>query len=82
MLDDIKNPKEMKTEVERYEVVSDAETGMAKPIQESAAMGTVTITDLDEIFLIPAPSADPQGLYSVTRCQPPCPRTKSSHQIR
>lgn len=62
MLDDIKTPKAMKTEVERYEVVSDAETGIVKPIQESAAMGTVTITNLDEIFLIPAPSADPQGL--------------------
>jgi hypothetical protein len=61
MLDDIKTPKTMKTEVERYEVVSDAETGIVKPIQEPAAMGTVTITDLDDIFLIPAPSADPQG---------------------
>lgn len=65
MLDDIKTPKTMKTEVERYEVVSDAETGIVKPIQEPAAMGTVTITDLDDIFLIPAPSADPQGLCTL-----------------
>ena len=43
----------MKTEVERYEVASDNETGIVKPVPESAAMGTVTITDLDEIFLIP-----------------------------
>ena len=53
----------METKVERYEVASDGETGFVKPVQESAAMGTVTITDLDEIFLIPAPSADPRGMH-------------------
>jgi hypothetical protein len=62
MLKDIKDSKTMKTEVERYEVASDNETGIVKPVPESAAMGTVTITDLDEIFLIPSPSADPRGM--------------------
>lgn len=61
MLDDNKNSKSMETKVERYEVVSDSETGIVKPVQESGAMGTVTMTDLNEIFLIPSPSADPRG---------------------
>lgn len=55
----------MKTEVERYEVASDSETGIVKPVLTSAAMGTVTITDLEEIFLIPSPSADPRGMCSM-----------------
>lgn len=55
----------METKVERYEVASDGETGLVKPVQEAAAMGTVTITDLNEIFLIPAPSADPRGMRPV-----------------
>jgi hypothetical protein len=63
MFDDIKDTKAMETKVERYEVASDGETGFVKPVQESAAMGTVTITDLNEIFLIPAPSADPRGMH-------------------
>lgn len=58
---DVKGSNAMETQVERYECVSDAETGFVKPVQEPAAMGTVTITNLDEIFLIPAPSADPRG---------------------
>ena len=61
MLDDTKNSKAMETKVERYEVASDSETGIVKPVQESGAMGTVTMTDLNEIFLIPSPSADPRG---------------------
>ena len=63
MIDDIKDSKAMDTKVERYEVASDNETGFVKPVQESAAMGTVTITDLNEIFLIPVPSADPRGTH-------------------
>jgi hypothetical protein len=81
MLDDIKDPKAMETKVERYEVVSDGETGFVKPIVEPAAMGTVTMTNLDEIFLIPAPSADPRGLSSVTLNLPGGIRTNSSYQI-
>lgn len=69
MIDEFKDPKAMETKVERYEVVSDGETGFVKPVQEPAAMGTVTITDLNELFLIPAPSADPRGQYSATRSQ-------------
>lgn len=70
MLDNIKDSKAMETKVERYEVASDGETGIVKPVKESAAMGTVTITDLNEIFLIPAPSADPRGWYfAIHRCR-------------
>lgn len=63
MLDDIKDTKAMETKVERYEVASDNETGFVKPVEERATMGTVTITDLNELFLIPSPSADPRGLW-------------------
>jgi hypothetical protein len=62
MVNNMKDPKAMETKVERYEVVTDTESGIVKSIQEPAAMGTVTITDLSEIFLIPSPSADPRGL--------------------
>lgn len=61
MLDDIQDTKDMKTKVERFEVASDGETGFVKPVEEQAAMGTVTITDLNDLFLIPSPSADPRG---------------------
>jgi hypothetical protein len=81
MLDDIKDPKAMETKVERYEVISDGETGFVKPIVEPTAMGTVTMTNLDEIFLIPAPSADPRGLSSATLHLPGGIRTNSSYQI-
>lgn len=60
----------METKVERYEVASDGENGFVKPVQESAAMGTVTITDLNELFLIPGPSADPRGAYFATSSGP------------
>jgi hypothetical protein len=82
MLNDIKDPKAMETKVERYEVVPDTEAGFVKPIQEPAAMGTVTITDLDEIFLIPAPSADPRGLCSAIPSRPCGMRTNLYHQTR
>src|SRR5690242_10235316 len=70
MIDNVKGTKAMETKVERYEVASDGETGIVKPVQESAAMGTVTITDLNEIFLIPAPSADPRGMSSAALIRP------------
>jgi predicted small secreted protein len=63
MLNEVKDTKAMETKVERYEFTSDAEAGFVKPVQETAAMGTVTITDLNEIFLVPAPSADPRGSW-------------------
>lgn len=66
MLDDTKDPKAMETKVERYEIASDSETGIVKPVEESGAMGTVTMTDLNEIFLIPSPSADPRGAQFAT----------------
>ena len=80
MLGDIKDPKAMETKVERYEVVSDGETGFVKPVVEPAAMGTVTMTNLDEIFLIPAPSAGPRGLCSAIPNLPGGVRTDHSYQ--
>ncbi|KAJ4406537.1 hypothetical protein N0V91_004479 [Didymella pomorum] len=67
MLEDTKTSKAMETKVERYEVASDSETGIVKPVQESGAMGTVTMTDLSEIFLIPSPSADPRDPLNLSR---------------
>ena len=60
MLENMKEVKPLETTVERYETVSDGEMS-SKVIQQPAAMGTVTITDQKDIFLIPAPSADPRG---------------------
>lgn len=56
--------KKLRTTVDRYECVDD-ESGKGVH-QESAAMGTVTITDTKEIFLVPAPSADPRGALSTS----------------
>lgn len=59
MADNFEASKDLKAVVERYESVDGELPG--KPMQEPAAMGTVVITDMHNIFLIPAPSADPQG---------------------
>lgn len=61
MLENTKEIKPLETTVERYETISDGEVS-AKVIQQPAAMGTVTITDTKDIFLVPAPSADPRGI--------------------
>jgi hypothetical protein len=66
MLDDTNSSKAIETKVERYEVASDSETGIMKPVPEPRAMGTVTMTDLNEIFLIPSPSVDPRGAQFAT----------------
>ncbi|ORY01676.1 major facilitator superfamily domain-containing protein [Clohesyomyces aquaticus] len=58
--------KDLETVVERYEIASDGEA-TCKTVQQLAAMGTVTITDLDEIFLIPSPSADPRDPWNLTK---------------
>lgn len=60
MTNEFKESKTLETQVEKFEYASDGEAATQKTVQD-AAMGTVTITDLDEIFLVPAPSADPQG---------------------
>ncbi|EGP86983.1 uncharacterized protein MYCGRDRAFT_43925 [Zymoseptoria tritici IPO323] len=57
--------KKLRTTVDRYECVDD-ESGKGVH-QESAAMGTVTITDTKEIFLVPAPSADPRDPLNLPR---------------
>lgn len=49
----------VETIVHKYEV-ADEEIQAVR--QEPAAMGTVTISDTKDIFLVPAPSADPRGI--------------------
>ena len=53
--------------VERYESSSDGGEGAEAVTHQPAAMGTGTISDLEEIFLIPAPSADPQDPLNMTK---------------
>lgn len=54
--------KEVETTVDRFETVSDDKDGITKVVvPQPAAMGTVTITDTEETFLVPTPSADPRG---------------------
>jgi hypothetical protein len=60
MLDQAKDAKASEATVERFESINDDEM-QGKGITPPGAMGTVTITDLKEIYLVPAPSADPQG---------------------
>jgi hypothetical protein len=60
MHDDRKDAKALEPTVERFESLDDDESP-GKAAQLSSAMGTVTISDLDDIYLVPAPSADPQG---------------------
>lgn len=47
----------LETTVNKYEVVDEE----IQVVQRPAAMGTVTISDTKDIFLVPAPSADPRG---------------------
>lgn len=53
--------KQETTFVDRYEVVDTEDGETIKPAPETAAMGTVTLTDSKDIFLVPTPSADPRG---------------------
>lgn len=55
--------EDKKPKVEHNEDISDVETGK-NTAQSSAAMGTVTLSDMADIFLIPTPSADPRGICS------------------
>ncbi|KAH8729135.1 major facilitator superfamily domain-containing protein [Phaeosphaeriaceae sp. PMI808] len=52
--------------VERFEDLSDSEA-QSKHAPTPAAMGTVTITDMNEIYLIPAPSADPRDPLNMSK---------------
>jgi hypothetical protein len=63
MLDNRKDAKYLEPTVEKFESIDDDES-QGKTIQRPSAMGTVTISDLDDIYLVPAPSADPQGMFS------------------
>jgi hypothetical protein len=56
MQEPAKDVKALETTVERFEEMQN------KGIPSPGAMGTVTISDHKEIYLVPAPSADPQGM--------------------
>ncbi|OAG03860.1 MFS general substrate transporter [Paraphaeosphaeria sporulosa] len=60
-----KELKPMETTVQKFENVSDEEMS-TKAVPQGAAMGTVTITDMEDVFLIPAPSADPRDPLNMT----------------
>jgi len=47
--------------VERYENVSDDGEVAGKAAEQPGTMGTVQLTAVEDIYLIPSPSADPQG---------------------
>ena len=49
--------------VEKFETLSQDEA-QSKNVARHQTMGTVTITDSNEVFLVPSPSADPRGTYS------------------
>ena len=49
-----------KLAVEKFETLSEDEA-QSKDTARHQTMGTVTMTDSDEVFLVPSPSADPRG---------------------
>lgn len=49
-----------KLAVEKFETLSEYEA-QSKDAARHQTMGTVTITESNEIFLVPSPSADPRG---------------------
>lgn len=56
-----KDAKSLEAAVERFEYLSTDEEQKKDCIHQSQAMGTVAITDDEDIYLVPAPSADPRG---------------------
>lgn len=56
-----KDAKTSETAVERFEYLSSDEDQRKNGTFQTQAMGTVTITDEKDIYLVPAPSADPRG---------------------
>lgn len=55
-----KDAKPFDVQVERFEYLSTDEESK-DGLQKLQTMGTVTITDDKDIYLVPAPSADPRG---------------------
>lgn len=62
-----KDAKLADVQVERFEYLSSDEESK-DGLQKLQTMGTVTITDDEDIYLVPAPSADPRG-YSTCSLQ-------------
>jgi hypothetical protein len=61
MATEVKDAKVMEATVERFESLHSEEM-KGKGFTPPAAMGTVNLTDLQDIYLVPAPSADPRGM--------------------
>jgi hypothetical protein len=64
MADNTKDLKSSEMTVERFESLSTDEAQSKNALHQTQTMGTVTITDEVDIFLVPAPSADPRGKYT------------------
>jgi hypothetical protein len=61
MADESKDLKSSEMVVERFESLSTDEAHSKNALHQTQTMGTVIITDEVDIYLVPAPSADPRG---------------------
>jgi hypothetical protein len=57
-----KDEKVVGSTVERFESLSADESDGKNGLQQSETMGTVRFTEEQDIYLVPAPSADPRGI--------------------
>jgi len=64
MADITKDAKPSEMTVERFEYLSSDEEHSKDGLHQTQTMGTVTITDDKDIYLVPAPSADPRGKFA------------------
>jgi hypothetical protein len=62
MAENSKDVKSSEMTVERFESLSTDEAHSKNALHKTQTMGTVTITDEVDIYLVPAPSADPRGI--------------------
>jgi hypothetical protein len=56
--------KDGKPSVLKIEYASGDEESVKNALNQSQTMGTVTMTDDTDVFLVPAPSADPRGHFA------------------
>jgi hypothetical protein len=63
MMGDGKEDKVAEMTAEKFETLSAEEADGKDGLHQTQTMGAVTITDMEEIYLVPAPSADPRGKH-------------------
>lgn len=61
MMSTRKDEKLVDSTVERFESLSADESDGKNGLQPTETMGTVRFTEEQDIYLVPAPSADPRG---------------------